>query len=416
MKKGFTLIELLVVIAIIAILAAILFPVFARAREKARQTTCTSNQRQISATCAMFAQDHEEVMPVTASVWTSLKLEPGVVKCGSAPDSPTNSYVYNSNCSGASLGDFDDPSAQWLTADGLGQTTGQENIAYDSSDVWLRHSKQAVISYVDGHVGTTKTLPAVFPFTQKGLDLWLRADTIIADTDGKISTWPTLYGKYRVYQTNTANRPTFQVAGFKGRPSVYMPGFSTGLFSNYNKSLSNFTIFTVFTCQNSWSGWTGIWSKGYRDGNGNGDWMGVRCMNNVDVLRQWYYGQGFSCTGNSVSDDSQQKGGATNGGMRNQPQYYGFQRNGSTIKETLNGSSLFVPNRRYGPNDDYNAASLATALPASSTDTDNLGIGRDANGYISNNNTIAELIVFSSALSTDDIDKVNAYLAVRYMF
>ena len=48
--QGFTLIELLVVIAIIAILAAILFPVFARAREKARQTTCTSNQRQIAAT------------------------------------------------------------------------------------------------------------------------------------------------------------------------------------------------------------------------------------------------------------------------------------------------------------------------------------------------------------------------------
>lgn len=45
--KGFTLIELLVVIAIIAILAAILFPVFARAREKARQTVCLSNQRQM---------------------------------------------------------------------------------------------------------------------------------------------------------------------------------------------------------------------------------------------------------------------------------------------------------------------------------------------------------------------------------
>ncbi|MEI6521594.1 MAG: prepilin-type N-terminal cleavage/methylation domain-containing protein, partial [bacterium] len=60
-QKGFTLIELLVVIAIIAILAAILFPVFARAREKARQTTCTNNQRQIATTLLMYAQDHEEM-------------------------------------------------------------------------------------------------------------------------------------------------------------------------------------------------------------------------------------------------------------------------------------------------------------------------------------------------------------------
>ena len=60
-KYGFTLIELLVVIAIIAVLAAILFPVFARAREKAHQTTCISNQRQIAAAIHMIAQDHEEV-------------------------------------------------------------------------------------------------------------------------------------------------------------------------------------------------------------------------------------------------------------------------------------------------------------------------------------------------------------------
>jgi prepilin-type N-terminal cleavage/methylation domain-containing protein/prepilin-type processing-associated H-X9-DG protein len=66
--RGFTLIELLVVIAIIAILAAILFPVFAQAREKARQSSCTSNLRQISTASGMYLQDYDETFPVWA--WT----------------------------------------------------------------------------------------------------------------------------------------------------------------------------------------------------------------------------------------------------------------------------------------------------------------------------------------------------------
>ena len=61
--SGFTLIELLVVIAIIAILAAILFPVFAQAREKARQTACVSNLKQIGNALAMYEQDYDERLP-----------------------------------------------------------------------------------------------------------------------------------------------------------------------------------------------------------------------------------------------------------------------------------------------------------------------------------------------------------------
>lgn len=63
-SKGFTLIELLVVIAIIAILAAVLFPVFAQARERARSSACLSNMKQIAASLNMYIQDHDSRVPV----------------------------------------------------------------------------------------------------------------------------------------------------------------------------------------------------------------------------------------------------------------------------------------------------------------------------------------------------------------
>lgn len=67
--KGFTLIELLVVIAIIAILAAILFPVFARARENARKAACMSNLKQIGLGMMMYIQDYDETYPVSWQSW-----------------------------------------------------------------------------------------------------------------------------------------------------------------------------------------------------------------------------------------------------------------------------------------------------------------------------------------------------------
>lgn len=75
-KSGFTLIELLVVIAIIAILAAILFPVFARARENARKTSCLSNMKQIGLGFAQYSQDYDERMALSIGGTSSVNIYP----------------------------------------------------------------------------------------------------------------------------------------------------------------------------------------------------------------------------------------------------------------------------------------------------------------------------------------------------
>jgi prepilin-type N-terminal cleavage/methylation domain-containing protein len=123
---GFTLIELLIVIAIISILAALLFPVFAAAREKARQTSCLSNERQLGIAIAGYSQDYDEHLPsgTTGSLgqgWAGqvfpLVNSVGVFRC---PDDATGpekgnlgnlvSYATNCNAAGVPLAALSAPS------------------------------------------------------------------------------------------------------------------------------------------------------------------------------------------------------------------------------------------------------------------------------------------------------------------
>jgi prepilin-type N-terminal cleavage/methylation domain-containing protein/prepilin-type processing-associated H-X9-DG protein len=109
LRKGFTLIELLIVIAIIALLAAILFPVFSRARENARRASCQSNLKQIGLGIMQYTQDYDEKMPyhqifnppVPQEVPWQFSIQPYVksvqlFKCPSNVGPPTP-YVYGSN-------------------------------------------------------------------------------------------------------------------------------------------------------------------------------------------------------------------------------------------------------------------------------------------------------------------------------
>jgi prepilin-type N-terminal cleavage/methylation domain-containing protein/prepilin-type processing-associated H-X9-DG protein len=107
-KQGFTLIELLVVIAIIAILAAILFPVFAKVREKARQISCVSNQKQLDLAVLQYVQDYDETFPngattvtnpigatgIFSQIYTYTKSSP-VTSCPSAVVSGKQALSYN---------------------------------------------------------------------------------------------------------------------------------------------------------------------------------------------------------------------------------------------------------------------------------------------------------------------------------
>lgn len=167
-SKGFTLIELLVVIAIIAILAAILFPVFAKAREKARQTQCMSNQRQIALSIQLYTQDNNEILPAANSWWTTLAISPKVLQCLTAGSAIANAYVYHAGCGGVPLqalpGNLD-PTLCFLTADGASDplatstpATFFPQVGYFFTDIASsRHDNGYIASFVDGHVEYKKS-------------------------------------------------------------------------------------------------------------------------------------------------------------------------------------------------------------------------------------------------------------------
>jgi len=191
MRRGFTLIELLVVIAIIAILAAILFPVFARAREKARQSSCLSNVKQLQLGILMYVQDYDETFCIANNAngkWYALiapylknqqilicpsiiTKNPGYgwnIRGGnSASNTATGLYLNNGMGYHYAAGDIDTPSGGRLALAEIEQPAETINIGdlsppygsgigylvlYSQSYIPDLHNEGANYGFVDGHV------------------------------------------------------------------------------------------------------------------------------------------------------------------------------------------------------------------------------------------------------------------------
>lgn len=193
-NRAFTLIELLVVIAVIGILAALLFPVFARAREAARQAACISNNRQLATAVMLYVQDNDETLP---SMWDNVagngqpggwmfytgcdfvhptRFDPsqgslfpyvkngGIFRCPSDPAGGTDSYAINALLGapwssigfhpGLSDAALTSPASTFLfieEANGVGGTTDDAYLLPPGNVPSSRHNEGSCFSFCDGH-------------------------------------------------------------------------------------------------------------------------------------------------------------------------------------------------------------------------------------------------------------------------
>lgn len=271
--RGFTLIELLVVIAIIAILAAILFPVFAKVREKAYQNQCMQHQRQLAIALLSNAQDNDETFCLP-SEWigaTNMSGDPKIFNCPSNshdgrpsdPDYGMNAFLYERDrdtgeITGCPVGQLEDPSRIELITD-LKKMTPEGSDDPDpvraalenqvsnpfpksytvrgftgSGNAELRHGGAAVVAFADGHVSLLKSLElgtgkTGYNIPRNGWRVYVDFSKVKDATDAKnqLNTYFALNNSYCLdtnFSYNAGSKTLDITGGPHADPRVYPEG------------------------------------------------------------------------------------------------------------------------------------------------------------------------------------------------
>ncbi|MEI7846387.1 MAG: DUF4190 domain-containing protein [Chloroflexota bacterium] len=134
------------------IFPAVMFPVFAKGREKARQSTCLNNQRIFATTIEMYAQDNNDELPPDKTMWTDINVDPANLICPTSEKGLTNCYGYNQQLSKININTITSADNVILTSDG----GNSANLLTGVQDIQFRHNKQCIALYVDGHIALVK--------------------------------------------------------------------------------------------------------------------------------------------------------------------------------------------------------------------------------------------------------------------
>ena len=391
-EAGFTLIELLVVIAIISMLAAIIFPVFSKAQEKARQTTCLNNQRQIVAGILIYAQDNDELFPSTDKVWKVITLPQKALLCPDA-NGTINSYVFNGLLP-VGLANVTSPDSTLCTADGVHAATlatastfaTYDNVAYAAADFNYRHMGNLVASYCDGHVLLTN---------QAGLAgdvCWFRADSSVTLGGGTtVSAWKSSDSAVSV----TAGPNNVLVGNaIGGQPAVDFTGagssasyFTYGSGLQGGQSLTGLTTFAVFQTTVAYASpnYTYLYAWGpagssYFELNSNGG------------LTVAFSGVGSFVTPTTTRYDDQK------------PHVAVLQANTTVATLYVDGTQVLQ--------------SYTAHIPSTGTPLTQIALGYDPGGGMSNGNAIylGSFLMYPYALSSGDIATESGTLRTLYNF